>query len=88
MSAPGSHKRRKEVFKALSAYTQIQKTPDVSLLVESWERLEAILPEFLSTDDGSDPMEALDEVSADQFDQLCIGLLGVMPTVPEAKSAS
>ncbi|MDO8682214.1 MAG: hypothetical protein Q7N50_01860, partial [Armatimonadota bacterium] len=69
-------------------YSEIQKTKDIGLLSQAWDEMEALLPAYLTTDDGTNIMDALDQISGDDFDRLSIGLLGTDVAVPEAKSAN
>lgn len=88
MDAPGSHKERRRVIKALAKYSELQKSRDIGLLAQAWDELEALLPHYLATDDGMPVMDAFEQISGNDFDRLSIGLLGTDVAVPEAKSAS
>jgi len=84
-SKPGSYRKRRIVFAAMhavaaaadSAGRDEKKTAAAGLAaIEAFLELDDILVEQLETDDGSDLQAALDELSADQFDDLLGGVLG------------
>ena len=88
MTAPGSFRERKRIWKLFSAITNAQKAGDVGALTDAFDDLEAMITKHTTTDDGSTIAEALDLASAEEFDLLMGALLGQKETVPNPKSAS
>lgn len=85
MAAKGSWQLRKRLFGAIAAMQVAEGLQQGMKVMEAYGRIEALILDRLETDDGSPVADALDEISAEQFDQLIGGLLGT-PTVPPAKS--
>lgn len=87
MSAKGSFKARKRLLEAYANMQDAIAQNNVRLLAEAYDAIEAMVVDRLETDDGTPVAEALDECSAEQFDQLMGGMLGT-PSVPNPKSTT
>ena len=87
MSARGSFKLRKKLLTAYADMQEAIKANDIRALTAAYDTIEAMVRDRLETDDGTPVADALEEASAEQFDQLMGGLLGE-PTIPNARSAT
>lgn len=87
MAAKGSFKLRKRLLTAYADMQDAIKGNDVRALTAAYDTIEAMVRDRLETDDGTPVADALEEASAEQFDQLMGGLLGE-PTIPNARSAT
>lgn len=87
MSARGSFKLRKKLLTAYADMQEAIKSNDIRALTAAYDTIEAMVRDRLETDDGTPVADALEEASAEQFDQLMGGLLGE-PTIPNARSAT
>jgi hypothetical protein len=87
MSAKGSFKLRKRLLTAYADMQEAIKSNDIRALTAAYDTIEAMVRDRLETDDGTPVADALEEASAEQFDQLMGGLLGE-PTIPNARSAT
>jgi hypothetical protein len=66
----GSYRERKRFIRLLKRLRDLSTTKDETAALEVFDEADALLVARLKTDDGS-PVEALlDELSANQFDQL------------------
>lgn len=86
MAAKGSFKLRKRLLSAYADMQEAIKNNDIRTLTNAYDAIEALVRDRLETDDGTPVAEALEDASAEQFDQLMGGLLGE-PTLPNSKSA-
>jgi len=85
MAAKGSFAKRKRLLRAYADMQAAVKDNDIGVLTAAYESIEAMVVTQLTTDDGTPVAIALEDASAEQFDQLMGGLLGE-PTVPNPKS--
>jgi hypothetical protein len=85
MSAKGSWALRKRLFGAFTAMKDAEAGQNGIEIMAAYTTIEDMILDRLETDDGMPVADALDEISAEQFDQLIGGLLGT-PTIPPAKS--
>jgi len=67
MKQRGSHAERRKIVRALGRYQEMQEKRDIRLLDVAWGELEALLPRYLTTDDGSDPVALLAEISGTPY---------------------
>ncbi len=88
MAAKGSYRERQRVWKLYSAIQTAQKEVDIGALDAAFAGLEELVARHAVTDDGTSISEALDELSAEEFDALMGALLGRGETVPNPSSAS
>jgi hypothetical protein len=88
MAAKGSYRERQRVWKLYSAIQDAQKTIDIGALAAAFDDLETLVARHAVTDDGTPISDALDDLSAEEFDALMGALLGRGETVPNPKSAS
>jgi hypothetical protein len=82
MDAPGSYRKRARLLRAIQAVQEGDGLEQATALVD----VEDLIIGQLSTDNGTPVDDALDELSANQFDQLLSGILGG-PTL-DPKTAS
>lgn len=85
MSAQGSFKLRRKLFGAFTAMKDAEAGQNGIAVMAAYASIEAMILDRLETDDGTSVADALEMVSAEQFDQLIGGLLGE-PTVPNSTS--
>ena len=85
-TARGSYRQRSAVLRLVGTMKEAQESKDGLAAVQAMTDLEDIILKRLETDDGSPVEPLLDELSAEQFDQLLAGILGE-PSVPNPKSA-
>lgn len=85
MAAPGSYAERKKLLRAAAQIQQAQKSNSIADMVDALDALEALIKPHLQTDDGSPVAEALEQLSANEFDNL-IGALVGGETIPNVKS--
>ncbi len=86
MSAPGSHTERKKLLRALAKIQGVQKSGQLADVFEAFESLEALVTPHLQIDDGTPVAQALEQLSAEEFDGLALALMNV-ETIPNPKSA-
>ena len=90
-SKPGSYKARRQ-FMALAKYLDALRSDgaasDWRSVAEVFEAMEALILPRLSTDDGTPVEEALDAISARQFDELLSGITFGAEVPPESASSS
>ena len=70
LSAPGSYKVRKRFLRLLIRLQESQADRDPVATLKLMEEIDELLVARLRTEDGSPVEDALDELSANQFDQL------------------
>ena len=87
MRAPGSFSKRKRILRAYADMQEGVKSNDIVALVAAYEKIEKLVVDNLSTDDGTSVADALELASAAQFDAFIQGLLGG-ETIPNVKSAT
>ena len=85
MAAPGSFKLRKRLFGAFTAMKEAESSTNGIAVMAAYTTIEDMILDRLETDDGTPVADALDEISAEQFDTMIGGLLGT-PTVPNPTS--
>jgi len=88
MSAPGSYRERKTVMRAWRAFVDAQNDADPIALLDAQDALETVTLAHAETEDGSPLEEALDDISAEAFDALCLAIIAGKETVPNASSTS
>ena len=86
MAAPGSYAQRKRLIRAIAKLQDAQEKQRVADLADGLDTLEALVTAHLETDDGTPVGEALEQLSANEFDNL-LGALVTTETVPNPKSA-
>lgn len=87
MAAKGSYGERKRLLRAIRDLNVAKDTNDIGALVDAYDTFEALVTQHLETDDGTPVGEALEQASAEEFDQL-LGALLQRETVPNSNSAS
>ena len=70
LSASGSYRERKQFLRLLIRLQDSQNDRDPVGTLKLMEEIDALLVGRLRTDDGSPVEDALDDLSANQFDQL------------------
>ena len=85
MSAAGSYVQRKRLIRALAHLQDAQEKQRAVEMVGAFDDLEALVTAHLETDDGTPVGEALEQLSANEFDQMVGALVGA-ETVPNPKS--
>ena len=86
MAARGSYAERKRLLRAIAKVQEAQKNERVADLADGLDALEALMTARLETDDGTPIGEALEQLSANEFDKL-VGALVTRETIPNPKSA-
>ena len=74
-AARGSYKQRKRLLRAAKKLAAGTEAGDGLMKFEAYEEIEALAIDRLQTDDGTSVEEALDDLSADDFDALLEALL-------------
>ena len=85
MAAAGSYAQRKRLIRALARLQDAQEKQRAMEMVGAFEDLEWLVTAHLETDDGTPVPDALEELSANDFDQM-VGALVNAETVPNPKS--
>lgn len=72
-SAPGSFRKRSKLMRAIA---MLRGTPNIETSAAAYVSVEDLVVERLETDDGTPVEDALDQLSADQFDELLQSIAG------------
>lgn len=86
LSDPGSYRDRKRFLRLLKRLRQLSTTNDADTAVQVLDEADELICRHLRTDDGSPVEDALDQLSANQFDQL-LSALAFEGGVGEASTA-
>ena len=86
MAAAGSYAQRKRLVRAIAHLQDAQEKQRAVEMVGAFDDLEALVTAHLETDDGTPVADALEQLSANDFDQM-VGALVTVETVPNPKSA-
>ena len=73
MSKPGSFRQRSRLMRAVAL---MRDRADGAVVAAAYMGIEDLVMERIETDDGTPVEDALDQLSADQFDELMKGMLG------------
>ncbi len=87
LSEPGSYRERRQFLRLLKRLRATSEAKDGDAVIAVLEEAEALVLSRLRTDDGSPVEDALDQISANQFDQLLSAIafetgVGEASTVP------
>ena len=85
MSAAGSYVQRKRLVRTIARLQGAQEKQRAAEMVGAFDDLEALVTAHLETDDGTPVADALEQLSANDFDQMVGALVGA-ETVPNPKS--
>ena len=85
MAAPGSYAQRKRLVRTIARLQDAQENKRAREMVGAFDDLEALIIAHLETDDGTPVTDALEQLSANDFDQM-VGALVTAETVPNPKS--
>lgn len=88
MEEAGSYRARSHLFEAVAALDQAQASKAGGSIITAMRALEKVIVPRLRTDDGTPVEDALDQLSANQFDALLAGVLGPSETVPPVTASS
>lgn len=70
LSSPGSYRERKQFLRLLRRLRDLQAARDADAILTTLDEADELLLSRLQTDDGTLVEDALDRLSANQFDQL------------------
>lgn len=80
--AKGSHHQRKDLWRLQARVRKAELAGDEEQMVDAYEALEQWLFQFATTDDGSDPMLLIKELSAAEFDDALAAFKGESVPLP------
>jgi len=85
--APGSYRERKEFLGVLRKFREAQKEENQLGVIDAYDALEAYIQPRLYSNDGTPIVELLDQLSANEFDEL-IRTIYQEPEVPPEIASS
>lgn len=82
--AKGSYQARKQLWRIEARMKKAEKAGDEEAMLDCYDELETWLFQFASTDDGSDPMELIKDLTVEQFDATIAAFRGESVPLPNA----
>lgn len=84
---PGSYRERKQFLEVARRLDAVKDGKDIRDTLAAYDALEALMLPRLVTDDGSPIEDALDQLSANQFDELIADLSFGADAVPPVSAS-
>lgn len=87
LSAGGSYRERQRFMRLIRSLRKSQEDKDIDAILDVFDQVDDIVVKHLKTDDGSPIEDALDKLSAKQFDEL-LAAITFEDSVPPANASS
>lgn len=88
MDAPGSFRARNRLIEAMEAIEDAEGKNDVRAIAKAMRAIQALIIPHVRTDEDTPVQEALDKISANDFDKLLMGVMGNMEAIPPVSANS